>query len=75
MGVLDVEETLIPWAIVLQELALMVKPWNRLTLNQSRPHRSLVLASVVDVELTLPEIVTQEQTPMAAPCDLMFNIM
>jgi len=33
-----------------------------------------VLATVVDVALTLPKIVTQEHTSMAFLCDRLFNI-
>jgi hypothetical protein len=65
MGVLDVEEVRILRAIVLQETMLVVKPLNHLTLSLSKK----LVATVVDVTVTLPEIVTQEQTSMVFVCN------
>ena len=73
MAVLDVVETLILLKTVLQEPMLMVRPWihqNQILLNQAK-----VLATVVDVTLTLPKIVTQEHTSIAFLCDRLFNIL
>lgn len=59
MAVLDVVETLILLKTVLQEPILMVRPWIHLTQNQILLNQTQVLATVVDVTLTLPKIVTQ----------------
>ena len=57
MGVLDAAETLILPKTVLQEPVLMVRTWIQM------------LATVVDVAVTLPMIVTQEHTSMAILCE------
>ena len=74
MDVLDVVETLILLKTVLQEPMLMVRPWIHLTQNQILLNQTKVLATVVDVALTLPKIVTQKHTSMAFLCDRLFNI-
>jgi hypothetical protein len=62
MDVLDVVETLILLKTVLQEPMLMVRPWIHLTQNQILLNQTNVLATVVDVALTLPKIVTYART-------------
>ena len=74
MDVLDVVETLILLKTVLQEPMLIVRPWIHLTQNQILLNQTKVLATVVDVALTLPEIVTQEQISMAFLCERLFDV-
>jgi hypothetical protein len=40
VGLLDVVDTLTSWAIVLQELMSVVKPWNPLNLNLTLHYQS-----------------------------------
>jgi hypothetical protein len=56
MDVLEAEEILILLKTVLQEPVLMVRPWIYLTQNQFLLNQTKVLATVVDVALTLPKI-------------------
>jgi hypothetical protein len=71
-SVLDVEETLILYNSVTQEPMFMVRPWIHMTQNKILLNQTKVLATVVDVSLTLPKIATQEHTSMAFLCDRLF---